>query len=185
MTKTEVIPCSKEEMDKLIAATIQDTFFNMLFKTARTTGRRLGEYYDVRVKDVFDKPDGTKIMMTKVLKKRRKVEKEAILREDIYYQILQYIAQNKLNLEDYLFRKVSYRQIQNKIKVYAKKAGITHNVVFHNFRHYFITELVRKGWSYDKIAKLTGHTSVGTLTVYDHVIASDIKDDALEAIKDI
>jgi hypothetical protein len=43
--------------------------------------------------------------------------------------------------------------------------------------------LVRQGWSYDKIAKLTGHSSVGTLAAYDHSVASDIKEDALEALK--
>ena len=71
------------------------------------------------------------------------------------------------------------------VKTFAKKAGIKHNVSFHNFRHYLITELVRKGWSYDKIAKLTGHSSVGTLSTYDHAVATDIKEDALIALKDL
>ncbi len=182
MPKTAPIPLSKEEMNRLISATAGDEFFYMLFKVARKTGRRLGEYYDVKVKDIiYDRG----VMMTKVLKRKQKIEKEAILDEELIHLIRSYIMKHKLKLEDYLFRKVSYRQIQNKIKTYAKKAGIKSNVVFHNFRHYFVTELFKKGWTYDKIAKLTGHSSAGTLAVYDHTVASDIAEQARADIKDI
>jgi len=180
--KTEPVPCTREEMDALVNAAIEDDFSYMLFKVARKTGRRIGEYYDVKVKDIdFEK----KIMMTKVLKRRAKIEKEAILDDELVSLIRRYIIKEKLKLEDYLFRKVGYRQIQNKVSSYAKKAGIKHKVSFHNFRHYFVTELFKKGWTYDKIAKLTGHSSVGTLVTYDHTVASDIADKARADIKDI
>lgn len=182
MPKTEPVPCTKEEMDKLTSAAIGDEFFFMLFRIARKTGRRIGEYYDVKVKDIdYDRG----IMMTKVLKRKKRVMKEAILDDDLMNLIKSYVARNKLKLEDYLFRKVSYRQIQNKVSIYAKKAGIKHKVSFHNFRHYFVTELFRKGWTYDKIAKLTGHSSAGTLATYDHTVASDVADKARADIKDI
>jgi integrase len=182
MPKTLPVPCTREEMDKIIEASMDDDFFYMLFKVARKTGRRLGEYYAVQVKDIdFDRG----VMMTKVLKRRKKVEKEAILDDELIYLMKRYIVNNKLKLEDYLFRKVGYRQIQNKIEHYAKKAKVEHKVSFHNFRHYFVTELFRKGWTYDKIAKLTGHSSVGTLVNYDHTVASDVAKEAREDIKDI
>jgi len=123
--------------------------------------------------------------MTRVLKRKQKILKEAILDDELVYLIKTYIQRNKLKLEDYLFRKVGYRQIQNRIISYAKKAGIKHKVSFHNFRHYFVTELFKKGWTYDKIAKLTGHSSVGTLAIYDHTVASDIADKARADIMDI
>lgn len=180
--KSAPIPLNKEEMDKIIDASIDNDFCYMLFMTAKTTGRRLGEYYQVRVGDIdFNK----NIMVTQVLKRRKRVDKEAILTDEVARIIKQYIARHQLGLDDFLFRKVSYRQIQNLIKKYGKLAGIEKNVSFHNFRHYFITELTRKGWSYDKIAKLTGHSSIGTLSIYDHAVASDIKEDALNALVDI
>ena len=182
MPKTEIIPCTKEEMDKLIESTIGDEFFYMLFKVARKTGRRLGEYYEVKVKDIdFDR----RIMMTKVLKRRQRIMKEAILDDELIMLIKGYIQRNKLKLEDYLFRKVGYRQIQNRIVSYSKKAGIKHKVSFHNFRHYFVTELFKKGWTYDKISKLTGHSSAGTLATYDHTVASDVAEQARVDIMDI
>ena len=182
MPKKAPIPCSREEMDAIIKESMENDFFFMLFKVARKTGRRLGEYYDVQVKDIdFDR----RIMMTKVLKRRQKIMKEAILDDELIYLIKTYIQRNKLKLDDYLFRKVGYRQIQNRIALYAKKAGIKHVVSFHNFRHYFVTELFKKGWTYDKIAKLTGHSSVGTLVTYDHTVASDVADKARADIMDI
>ena len=182
MPKKPPVPCTREEMDKIIEVSIEDDFFYMLFKVARKTGRRLGEYYDVQVKDIdYDR----RIMMTKVLKRRQKVMKEAILDDELIYLIKSYIQRHSLKLEDYLFRKVGYRQIQNRIGSYAKKAGINHKVSFHNFRHYFVTELFKKGWTYDKIAKLTGHSSVGTLALYDHTVASDVADEARRDIMDI
>ena len=45
MPKTEPVPCTKEEMDAILNASMEDDFFFMLFKVARKTGRRLGEYY--------------------------------------------------------------------------------------------------------------------------------------------
>jgi len=182
MVKSAIIPVTKEEMAKLLESAMDDEFWYMFFSVAKKTGRRLGEYYDVKVSDIdYDR----KIMMTKVLKRRRKVEKEAILDDNLIFLIQNYVRRNGLKLDDYLFRKVGYRQIQNKIKTYATKAGITHNVVFHNFRHYLITELFKAGWSYDRISKLTGHSSVGTLAIYDHTVASDIAVEARDAIKDL
>ncbi len=182
MPKSQIVPCTREEMNKIVEASMDDDFFYMLFKIARKTGRRLGEYYDVQVKDIdFER----RIMMTKVLKRRQKIMKEAILDDELIYLVKSYIQRHKLKLEDYLFRKVGYRQIQNRVTSYAKKAGINHKVSFHNFRHYFVTELFKKGWTYDKIAKLTGHSSVGTLALYDHTVASDIAEKARADIMDI
>jgi len=182
MPKASPIPCTREEMDAILKTSMDDDFFFMLFKVARKTGRRLGEYYEVKVKDVdYDR----RIMMTQVLKRRQKVMKEAILDDELIYLIKSYVQRHKLKLEDYLFRKVGYRQIQNRTNQYGKRAGVKHHVTFHNFRHYFVTELFKKGWTYDKIAKLIGHSSPGTLANYDHTVASDLGDKARMDIMDI
>jgi len=182
MVKTVPIPCTKEEINALIKEAEDNDFYFTLFYVAKTTGRRLGEYYLLKVKDIdFEK----NIMLTTILKKRREAQKEAVLTEEAARVLKQFISRNKLKNEDYVFHKVCYRSIQYAVASYAKKAGIPHRVSFHNFRHYFITELVRLGWPYDKIVKLTGHSSPSTLVFYDHAVASDIKADALEALKDI
>jgi len=180
--KAPPIPCTKQEIDAIIEASMENDYFYLLFKLASKTGRRLGEYYAVQVKDIdFER----KVMMTKVLKRRQRIFKEALLNDELIYLIKKYIQQNSLTLDDYLFGKYSYRHIQNRIVYYAEKAKVPHKVCFHNFRHYFVTELFKLGWTYDKIAKLTGHSSVGTLASYDHTVASDLREDAMKAIKEL
>ncbi|MFW6233618.1 MAG: tyrosine-type recombinase/integrase [Nanoarchaeota archaeon] len=217
---------TKEEMNKLMEATIENDFYYMLFLVAKTTGRRLGELYGnqkrkligrkvigkkieydengkevplaktraiykkipykyeggVKVKDIdFEKG----IMKIWVLKRRKLVQDETILIPEALRTIKHYVLRNKLKPEDYLFRQKTYRTIQEAIKRYAKKAGIEHKVSFHNFRHYFVTELKRLGYTNDKIAKLTGHKTTSTLTIYDHVLASDLKDEVTKDIASI
>lgn len=180
--KQQIVPCTKEEIEAIINAAREDDYCYTLFKVASKTGRRIGEFYDVKVMDInFEE----KVMKTKILKRRVRVEREAILDDDLLYLIQRYITTNHLKLDDYLFRKVGRRQIQNLVKKYAKAAGIEHPVVFHNFRHYFVTELVKAGWNYEKIAKLTGHGTPGTLVAYDHMVASDVAEDAREALKNL
>ena len=180
--KTKVESLNKVEMNKLIDSSLENDFYYLIFTLARKTGRRLGEYYNCKVKDIdFDR----QILLTQVLKQRKRVYKEAILNPELCNLLRRHIRMENLKEEDYLFRKVSYRAIQYAVKKYAKKAGIEKNVVFHNFRHYFITELFKKGWTYDKIAKLTGHSNIDTLKHYDHTVASDLSEKAREDIADI
>jgi integrase len=226
MVKSEPVPCSREEMDRLIQASLDNQFFYTLFSVAKTTGRRLGELYGnqkriadqvniighkpaydsegnkislaitrtkfkkipneweggVKVKDI-DFNNG--IMKIWVLKRGKPMQDESILIKDVANLLKAYVISKKLKEDDFVFRELSYRQIQNKVSIYGKKAKIPHKVMFHNFRHYFVTELKRKGWSNDKIAKLTGHKSIEVLRIYDHIVASDIKEEALKDLKDL
>ncbi|HDZ60192.1 MAG TPA: hypothetical protein ENH46_00640 [Candidatus Pacearchaeota archaeon] len=225
MPKTDIIPCTKEEMDKLIEASIDDDFYYMIFNVAKTTGRRLGELYGnqkkkeigrkkigkrivyidgkqtaidvnrtiykkipnqwdggVKVKDIdFDE----NLMKIWVLKRGKAIQDESILTNEVKKIIKHYILKNNLKENDYLFRGKTYRAIQEAVTRYYKKGEINHKVSFHNFRHFFVTELKRKGWTNDEIMKLTGHKSARVLTIYDHVVASDIKDKALHDLKDL
>lgn len=140
--------------------------------------------YGVQVKDL-DLEKGT--MKVWVLKRRSQVQDETILTPELVRIISSYINRHRLKLTDHLFRKEGrgMRSIRGVIKRYAEKAGVTHPVTIHNFRHYFITELKRKGWSNDMIVKLTGHKTTQTLSIYDHIVAYDIREKALEAIKDL
>ncbi|HDK42833.1 MAG TPA: hypothetical protein ENG87_05605, partial [Candidatus Pacearchaeota archaeon] len=185
MPKTDIIPCTKEEMDKLIEASIDDDFYYMIFNVAKTTGRRLGELYGnqkkkeigrkkigkrivyidgkqtaidvnrtiykkipnqwdggVKVKDIdFDE----NLMKIWVLKRGKAIQDESILTNEVKKIIKHYILKNNLKENDYLFRGKTYRAIQEAVTRYYKKGEINHKVSFHNFRHFFVTELKRKG----------------------------------------
>lgn len=139
-----------------------------------------GNYeYGVKVKDIIKELDGSSTMKVWVLKRRNYIQDETILPKSVSEMVWKYINRHKLKTEDYLFRKKSYRQIQHSVGSYANKAGIKKNVMFHSFRHYFITHYLKQGWSYNQVAKLTGHKSVNSLQSYDHVVARDLRDKAL------
>lgn len=125
------------------------------------------------------------IMKIWVLKRRNYIQDESVLPIDVIILLKKYYNKYRPQLTDYVFRKKSYRQIQSAITKYGKKAGIKKRVMFHSFRHYFITHFLKQGWSHDKITKLTGHKTVASIGAYDHVVARDIKDDTLRDIEGI
>ena len=120
-----------------------------------------------------------------VLKRREYLQDESVLLPEIATMIKHYILKNKLKQDDYVFRKHTVKTIQNRLKTFAKQAGIKHLVTPHNFRHYLVTELIRKGYSRDKVAKVTGHKAVQTLAIYDHVLASDLKVELNKDLREI
>jgi integrase/recombinase XerD len=174
---------SKEEVDAIIQATFDDReflFYNTLLNLARKTGRRLGEYYSLKVKDVDFK---SQTIYTLVLKKRKKVKSEAILDDQVCALLNALIKTENLEEDNFVFRKFSYRTIQRKFKLFAKKAGIVKNVTFHHLRHYVITGLLREGWSLSWVQRISGHTSLSSLSIYDHVVASDLKKEIQDVMK--
>jgi len=143
-----------------------------------------GNYqFGVQVKDIIRHDDGTSTMRVWVLKRRNYIQDETILTRAVSDLVWKYINRHKLKLEDHLFRGKSYRQIQQATSSFGKRAGLNKRVMFHSFRHYFITHLLKEGWSYNQVAKLTGHKSINSLGSYDHVVARDLKDKALGSLE--
>lgn len=156
--------------------------------------KKLGKWkFGVKVKDInFDR--GT--MAVWVLKRRRPAQDESLLTPEVLRLIKAYISRNKLGLDHYLFRRQGrkYRNINNVLKKYAKDAdipteksegGVKKSLSVHSFRHYFITELKRKGWSDDKIMIFTGHKTANVLRGYSHVVPQDFKEEFMEAVQGI
>lgn len=224
--KTDIVPCTEDEMSRLMEAALENDFYYMVFLVAKTTGRRIGELYGSQAKREIGRKvvgkkiaydeNGNEIALSKtipiykkipgvweggvqvkdidfenglmkvwVLKRRKAVQDETVLTKETLQTIKHYIIKRKLKPEDYLFREKSYRSIQGAVTRYAEKAMIEHKVSIHNFRHYFVTFLKKKGWTNDKITKLTGHKTPASLMTYDHVVAKDIQEDTLNDLRDI
>lgn len=156
--------------------------------------KKMGKWrFGVKVKDIdFDK----KTMFIWVLKRRKPMQDETVLTPEVTKLLRVFIKKNRLGLEDYVFRRPgrSYRNLNNVLKKYAKEAGVPTKRVtgnsktslsVHSFRHYFITELKRKGWTDDRIMILTGHKTAAVLKTYSHVVPYDIRDEMMEAVRDI
>lgn len=70
--------------------------------------------------------------------------------------------------------KVSSRNIQKAIQMYAKRAGIPVRVTCHMLRHGRATQMLRDGTSIRTVQECLGHKSVATTQIYTHLHSSDI-----------
>ena len=105
---------TKEEVDALMDVVREESKYHyVLFSVAKFTGRRLGEIYELKVKDIdFE----NKTLKTLILKRKQKMIKEAVMIDQLSLILNKWINYKKLKLEDYLFHEHSIRSIQNHIK---------------------------------------------------------------------
>ena len=135
-----------------------------------------------------------KLMKVWVLKRRKPMQDETVLAPEILKLLKVFIKKNRIGLEDYVFRRPgrSYRNLNNVLRKYAVDAGVKTELVtsdvrtslsIHSFRHYFITELKRQGWTDDKIMVLTGHKTAAVLKTYSHIVPNDIMEETIRAVR--
>ena len=168
-----------QEIKRMLAVAKDKDFQDYIFiLLAANTAARLEELLEIRVRDI-DFNLARPFIALKTLKRRDNDDHVRLV--PISHKVLRdleiYIRSRKLRRNDRLFTK-SRRRFQQLVKHYAKVAGIDayEDVTPHSFRDFFITELRRKGWTYEDISKLTGHADIKSLQrVYDHTDVYDVE----------
>lgn len=72
--------------------------------------------------------------------------------------------------------RISPRDVQRHIKMYAIKAGITRKVTPHVIRHSFATDLLENGADLRSVQALLGHANIATTQVYTHVTDKHLRE---------
>ena len=155
----------------LAAATSSDEDHLFLLLLAKT-GRRIGELLNITARDI-DFHD--KCIWTDIEKRRTKQRRKMFVDDETLAELRRYISRHSLSNSEKLFQRCK-RMYQRLPMRYAEKAGIDKYFSVHGFRAYFITSLIKRGWSYDAIQKLTGHISIASLRAYDHAEIEVVED---------
>ena len=68
------------------------------------------------------------------------------------------------------------RYVQQMVKRYAARAGITKDIHPHTLRHSFATDLYRETGKIRLVQKALGHANLSTTQIYTHIVDEELED---------
>ncbi len=146
----------------------RDQAFMELFYSS---GLRLSELCDLNLTDLMF--DQALVRVTGKGNKTRDVPVGSMAIKALKQWLLQ---RNNLPLKDYdaVFvskwgRRVSPRNIQQRLKHWAKKQGLDINITPHMLRHSFASHMLESSGELRSVQELLGHANISTTQIYTHL----------------
>lgn len=162
---------------------IDNPLFKNLVLIDLYTGLRLSELLNLQWKDVILDERILKIVnkdnhITKTGKIRTIPisDKLFVLLKMMKSEVCEDVTENLYLFQSFTNKPFDKSFVSRKFKFYVKKAKLPEHLHFHNLRHTFITQLIRKGVSIYKVKILAGHSSLKTTEGYTHLYVDDLRD---------
>lgn len=160
-----------------------DTQHELMLKLMLYTAVRVSELVNIRVSDVD--LGGCKIFIDNG---KGSKDRYILFPSDFRLALQTYMEAHEDN--DYLFEsrlKQSYtpRRVQQIMRMYADKAGLTRTVHPHLLRHQMLTFLTAQGLTDAKIQLISGHGNRASLELYQHLSLAAIEGDYQKAVRNL
>lgn len=160
-----------------------DTQHELMLKLMLYTAVRVSELVNIRVSDID--LDGCKIFINNG---KGSKDRYILFPSDFRLALQTYMEAHENN--DFLFEsrlKQSYtpRRVQQIMRMYADKAGLTRTVHPHLLRHQMLTFLTAQGLTDAKIQLISGHGNRASLELYQHLSLAAIEGDYQKAVRNL
>ena len=141
------------------------------------TGMRVSELVHIKVN--YLNLDGGYLRIYGKGSKERVVPMGSVAQKAIQ-DYMTIVRSKKHHLSEYLFvgsrgTCLTRQAFWNRIKAYAKKAGVRINVTPHMLRHSFATHMLENGADLRSVQTMLGHSDVTTTQIYTHVSRTHLK----------
>lgn len=130
-------------------------------------GLRVGEVIDLKIQDI----DSSRMMIT-IRAPKGNVDRQAKIEPMLLETLRSYFKEYRPKI--YLFNgqkrdQYSDRSINEFLKYYAKRVGITKDISAHTLRHSFATHMLEHGTDMAIIQKMLGHKNIKTTQHYARI----------------
>ena len=171
---------SEKELNVIINIESNKTLAE-IYLFAFHTGMRISEIINLKWDNVSLTDRIIKVSNTKEFTTKGKKERIIPINE-ILFKVLQNRFPKVISLEknELVFSKNGFKYsseyISKKFKEVVRKSGLNSNIHFHDLRHSFASNLVKKGISIFIVKELLGHRDVKTTQIYSHLTIDSLKD---------
>ncbi len=160
-----------------------NTQHELMLKLMLYTAVRVSELVNIRVSDVD--LDGCKIFIDNG---KGSKDRYILFPTDFRLALQTYMEAhegNKFLFESRLQQPFTPRRVQQIMRRYADKAGITRAVHPHLLRHQMLTFLTAQGLTDAKIQLISGHGNRASLELYQHLSLAAIEGDYQKAVRNL
>ncbi len=175
MRKTEARFLTKQEIDKLLAAS--DEWQRPIFYAFLQTGMRLQELMTLEWSDVDFERRKIKIRVKEDW--TPKTSEREIPISDGLMDVLLKLKKNAIGtivFHDGEGQKIQKNKLRKELMKVTKKAGFPDVTKIHTLRHTFASHLVMKGVDLATVKKLMGHSDIDTTMIYSHLAQDHLSD---------